>query len=121
MLANGAVLLSAVEGHDPAEAEVEWRTGTAIDEFVAVQRILAQPTYWPKTHAVRRPGIPPGEVDAMDLTLVAVLMGVGVNKGANDRAELEAIAAARQRGEDVSWGDDEMDADNFAAFRRPRN
>lgn len=91
----------------PGEAEPEWRTGTAIDEFNAIYRALApHPKSWWR-------GYTPAEIDAMDLSTVAVLMGVDVDPGAEDRAELEDIARRRAAGEDVSWG-----GEDFSQFRR---
>lgn len=47
-----------------------WRTGGAIDEFTPIYLALARPTG-------RHGSISPAEADAMDLSLIAALMGVG--------------------------------------------
>lgn len=102
---DGAVVLGEMPDADDGP---EWRTGTAIDEFNAVYRVLApNPKSWWR-------GYTPDEIDRMDISTVAVLMGVTVDPGAEDRAELERIAQARARGEDVGWG-----GEDFSQFRRP--
>ncbi len=58
------------EEEDPfAEPEPLYETGTVLDEFIPIYRALA---VWTKTHGP----LSPDQVDAMDLTLVAVLLGV---------------------------------------------
>jgi hypothetical protein len=47
-----------------------WRTGGALDEFTPIYLALARPT-------ARHGAISPAEADAMDLSLIAALMGVG--------------------------------------------
>ena len=53
-------------------------------------------------------GFSPGEVDQMDITVCAVLLGVGAAQDPVDAdlAELAALVRRRQAGEqDVTWGD----------------
>lgn len=84
---------------DP-DPEPDWRTGTAIDEFTPIYKALAIPTK-------HRRGFSPGEVDDMDITVCAVLLGVGagLSQEAADRAELADLVRRRQAGEDVTWGE----------------
>ena len=48
-----------------------WRTGTAIDEFTALYLLLARPT------RERPGGLHPGQVDDLEVAVVAALLGVG--------------------------------------------
>lgn len=48
-----------------------WRTGTAIDEFTQLYLLLARPT------KERPHGLQPAQVDALELPVVAALLGVG--------------------------------------------
>lgn len=87
------MLLEEVEEQEP-----EWRTGTAIDEFNGLYRVMAVPT---KT----RPGFSPAEVDRMLVSTCAVLLGAGVDETAKMNQELEQLARRREAGEDVNWFD----------------
>lgn len=46
-----------------------WQTGTALDEFTPIYRSLALAT-------LRHGSLSPTEVDGMDISLIAVLVGV---------------------------------------------
>lgn len=91
----GAVLLDASALDEP---EPEWRTGTAIDEFTPLYRAFALTT---KLHGP----MSPDQVDQMDLTVAALLLGVGTDPAASDMAELADLARRRAAGEQVSWDD----------------
>lgn len=64
---------TAVTEEDPfaedREPEPEWRTGTVIDEFTPIYLSLAQ---WTKRHGP----ITPDQVDRLDISIVAAIMGV---------------------------------------------
>jgi hypothetical protein len=62
---------AAEEDDDPEydAPDVVWQTGTAVDEFTPVYRSLA---LWTQRHGP----LAPSEVDGMDISLIAVLMGV---------------------------------------------
>lgn len=75
------------------EKTVEWRTGTMVDETTMIYVALASR------------GIAGPAADGMDLTHVAVFLGVGVDPAADDMRELEELARRRAAGEDVTWGD----------------
>lgn len=66
---------AAIEDEDPfddeREPDIEWRTGTALDEFTPIYRALA---IWTKTHGP----LAPAEVDAMDMTVIAAILGLDV-------------------------------------------
>ena len=80
----------------PEEEEPAWQTGTAVDEFNPIYLALARAT---QQHGA----FPPAEVDRMDITTVALLMGVGVDVEAAEMAQLAEMAKRRRLGEDVSW------------------
>lgn len=90
---GGAVMLDAFEAD---QAQVEWKTGTAIDEFTPIYRSFALAT---KQHGP----MSPADLDGMDLTVVALLMGIGTDPGATDMADFAELARRRRAGEDVSW------------------
>ena len=73
-----------------------WETGTAIDEFTPIYLALARQTD-------RHGAFSPDQVDRMDLTVVAVMMGVGVDVEANEMAELAELGRMRRAGQAVSW------------------
>lgn len=79
----------------------EWRTGTAMDEFTPIYLALAA--------GGRYGRFTPAEVDAMDITLVALLLGMGADPGEADMAALADLARRRAAGEDVNWWDAEAD------------
>jgi hypothetical protein len=85
----------------PPEPE-RWHTGSAIDEFTPIYLALSRAT---KLHGA----IAPSEVDALDLTVVAALLGVGgLDGGDFDSASRDLIrrrAAAMATGADFSWED----------------
>lgn len=78
------------------EPEVEWRTGTALDEFSPIYRALAQQT---KNHGP----MSPAEVDACDIPTVALLLGIGTDPGWDDMRQLADLARRRAAGETVNW------------------
>jgi hypothetical protein len=84
-------------GQAPDETpEIEWQTGTALDEFTPIYRALAVAT---KTHGA----MSPPEVDACDIPTVALLLGIGTDPGWDDLRQLAELGRRRQAGEDVSW------------------
>lgn len=87
-----------LDAFEAEQAEVEWKTGTAIDEFSPIYRSLALAT---KLHGP----MSPADVDGADLTVVALLMGIGTDPGAADFAEFADLARRRRAGEDVNWDD----------------
>lgn len=95
----------AGEPDDPfAEPEVTpgWATGTAIDEFTGVYVAFARAT-------ARHGALAPAEVDALDLSAAAALLGVGedpYDEGDYTTAAAELARermAAAARGESYSW------------------
>ena len=56
-----------------------WRTGGALDEFIPIYLALSRPTD-------RHGAIGPSEADAMDLSVIAALMGVGEAEQAQRQA-----------------------------------
>lgn len=74
-----------------------WHTGTVLDEFTPIYLALARAT---KMHG----SISPVDVDPLDITLVAQLMGAGSDTyetvASTDLAEMRRRAAA---GEPISW------------------
>ena len=83
----------------PAEPE-NWRTGTAIDEFTPIYMALARRTK-------RHEAIGPRDVDALDLSVVAALLGVGgIDGGDFESASADLIKRrlhAAQTGDEFSW------------------
>jgi len=73
-------------------------TGTAVDEFLPIYQQLARPTK-------DRRGFSPDEVDAMDLSVVAMLLGHGADPMRDQLAEMADLARRRAAGEDVNWDD----------------
>jgi hypothetical protein len=75
-------------------------TGTALDEFLPIYVALAMPT---KTHGA----LSPADVDAMDLSVVAALLGVGnADNLEGEAAQLNAARlAAAAEGRPFSWDD----------------
>lgn len=85
---------SALEDEDPDA----WKTGTAIDEFTPIYEALAVPT---KT----RRGFAPHEVDLMDISVAARLLGVGKSPMMAELDELRELKRRREAGESVGWED----------------
>lgn len=71
----------------PGDEEVDdgpdWRTGTYLDRYIPLYRALWQ-----------RRGIPQHDADRMDITLVAVELGVPASAGSDDLADVEPILGA---------------------------
>lgn len=86
-------------GELPAAPE-SWRTETAIDEFTPIYLALGQAT---KKHG----SIGPAEVDALDLSVVAALLGVGALDGGDFQAASRDLMARRMAaaasGDEFSW------------------
>jgi hypothetical protein len=78
--------------------EPELETGTAMDEFLPIYRQLSRPTK-------DRRGFAPHEVDAMDLTVIAMLLGHGADPMRDQLAEQADLARRLAAGEDVNWDD----------------
>lgn len=79
---------------DEREPDVVWQTGTVLDEFTPIYRTLAMVTQ-------RHGSLSPIEVDGMDISLIAVLMGVDATAsfvGAHQEW-IREFRAARDRGE----------------------
>lgn len=76
------------------------RTDTALDEFLPIYVALAAPT---KLHGA----LSPADVDAMDLSVVAALLGIG--QADNLESEAAALNAARlaaaAEGRPFTWDD----------------
>ena len=89
---------------EPASPSVPpaWLTGTAIDEFTPIYMALAPAT---QTHGP----LSPAEIDAMDIAVVAALLGIGARGSTPaiaDPADLtrRRMLAAR-RGETFTWSE----------------
>jgi hypothetical protein len=90
------------EPTSPPAVPPAWRTGTAIDEFTPIYLALAQPT---KTHGP----LAPADVDAMDISVVAALLGVGAPGSAPPVADPAALTRQRmlaaREGRTLTWED----------------
>lgn len=88
------------EFQGPEPPPTSTSTGTYLDEFTAIYQALATPTR-------KRIGIPPGDADLLDLTVVAVLLGVGgLDGGDFDSASADLMRrrqAAIAAGEEFTW------------------
>lgn len=79
--------------HDDGPSDPpSWITGTVEDQFTPIYLAMARDTMRDTNGPVWRRGFSPAEVDAMDLTTVAALLGVG-DPLARQRAAWERMRA----------------------------
>src|SRR5690606_5064326 len=92
------------EPTSPPAVPPAWRTGTAIDESTPIYLALALASP-PKPHGP----LAPAEVDAMDISVVAALLGVGAPGSAPPVADPAALTRQRmlaaREGRTLTWED----------------
>jgi hypothetical protein len=79
---------------EPSVPDPAPTTGTVMDEFLPIYRVLRKAYGWPQP-----------VVDAMDLSAVAEALGAESDPMASEKRELAELARRRAAGEDVNWED----------------